>query len=163
MVCTFIVAASSGRPKNHRPRHSKVAPLKFLTGERFIFLSRNKRSGPSSKERDDMKTTIMVASAVLGLASGAEAQEFYMGQILKFGSSYCPDGTLPAEGDLLPIAQHTALFSLFGTAYGGDGRETFGLPDLRARDANGAPIPLGQVGAEMLHCVVERGYYPPRR
>jgi microcystin-dependent protein len=85
-----------------------------------------------------------------------------MGQILQFGSTYCPTGMIAASGQTLQIAQNTALFSLFGTIYGGDGQTTFGLPDLRAKDANGQPINPGQPGAGMLHCVVEQGYYPPR-
>ena len=49
----------------------------------------------------------------------------------------CPRGWLPAEGQLLHIQSNTALFSLLGDSYGGDGRNTFGLPDLRGRTAVG--------------------------
>ncbi len=48
-------------------------------------------------------------------------------------ANFCPRGYAAANGQLLPIAQNTALFSLLGTTYGGDGRTTFGLPDLRSR------------------------------
>lgn len=44
--------------------------------------------------------------------------------------SFCPRGTAEADGYLQPITQYSALFSLLGTAYGGDGRTTFALPDL---------------------------------
>lgn len=49
------------------------------------------------------------------------------------GSNFCPRFTAEANGQLLPIAQNSALFSLLGTMYGGDGRTTFALPDLRDR------------------------------
>ncbi len=49
------------------------------------------------------------------------------------GYTFCPRGWMDADGRLLPISQNTALFSLYGTTFGGDGRTTFGLPDLRGR------------------------------
>ncbi|MGJ8666660.1 MAG: phage tail protein [Patiriisocius sp.] len=61
-----------------------------------------------------------------------------MGQIQAFGFNFAPRGWALCEGQLLSIAQYNALFSLLGTQYGGDGRTTFGLPDLRGR------IPLNQ-------------------
>ena len=57
----------------------------------------------------------------------------YVGEIMWVGYSICPDGWAAADGQVLPIAQNTALFSLYGTIYGGDGRTTFALPDLRGR------------------------------
>ena len=66
--------------------------------------------------------------------------EPYIGQLMLVGFNFCPRGWAPADGALLDIAQNTALFSLLGTIYGGDGRTTFGLPDLRGR----APIHTGQ-------------------
>ncbi len=66
----------------------------------------------------------------------AQAQsEPFIGQIAYMGFNFCPRGWAPAEGQLLPISQNTALFSLLGTMYGGDGRTTFALPDLRGRSA----------------------------
>lgn len=52
-----------------------------------------------------------------------------------FGGNFAPRGWAFCDGQLLPISQNTALFSLIGTFYGGDGRTTFGLPDLRGRVA----------------------------
>ena len=49
------------------------------------------------------------------------------------GSNFCPRGSAPLEGQLLAVSSNTALFSLLGTTYGGDGRTTFGLPDARGR------------------------------
>jgi len=53
--------------------------------------------------------------------------------LIAAGFNFCPRGWLPLNGQLLSISQNTALFSLLGTIYGGDGRTTFGLPDLRGR------------------------------
>jgi len=59
----------------------------------------------------------------------------FLGQIIIFGGNFAPRGWAFCQGQLLPIAQNTALFSILGTTYGGDGRTTFGLPDLRGRVA----------------------------
>jgi microcystin-dependent protein len=59
----------------------------------------------------------------------------YIGQIILFGGIFAPRSTVFCEGQLLSIAQNTALFSILGTTYGGDGRTTFGIPDLRGRVA----------------------------
>ena len=61
-----------------------------------------------------------------------------LGQICLFGFNWAPRGWAQCNGQLLPISQNTALFSLLGTLYGGDGITTFGLPDLRGRVAIGA-------------------------
>lgn len=54
-----------------------------------------------------------------------------LGEIKLFAGNFAPSGWYSCEGQLLPIVQNTALFSLLGTTYGGDGRSTFALPDLR--------------------------------
>ncbi len=61
------------------------------------------------------------------------AQEPYIGEIRAFACNFAPRGWAKCEGQLLPIAQNTALFSLLGTTYGGNGQTTFALPDLRDR------------------------------
>lgn len=83
------------------------------------------------------KTLAVTGAALTALSVGAgvQAQERYLGEIFMTGANFCPRGTANADGQLLPIAQNTALFSLFGTIYGGDGRSTFALPDLRGRSA----------------------------
>lgn len=63
----------------------------------------------------------------------------FLGQIIMFGGNFAPRGWAFCEGQLLAISQNQALFSILGTTYGGDGRTTFGLPDLRGR----APISAG--------------------
>lgn len=59
--------------------------------------------------------------------------EPFIGQIMPVGFNFAPRGWALCDGQLLAIAQNTALFSLLGTIYGGDGRTTFALPDLRGR------------------------------
>lgn len=59
----------------------------------------------------------------------------FIGQIMLFAGNFAPRGWAFCQGQLLPIAQNTALFSILGTTYGGDGRTTFGLPDLQGRMA----------------------------
>lgn len=59
--------------------------------------------------------------------------EPFLGQIQAFGFNFAPRGWAKCDGQLLPISQNTALFSLLGTTFGGDGRTTFALPDLRSR------------------------------
>ena len=63
----------------------------------------------------------------------------FIGEIRMFAGTFAPRNYAFCEGQLLAIAQNDALFSLFGTIYGGDGRTTFGLPDLRGR----IPIHMG--------------------
>jgi microcystin-dependent protein len=64
--------------------------------------------------------------------------EPFMGQIEIFGFDFAPKQWAQCAGQLLSISQNQALFSLLGTTYGGDGRVTFALPDLRSRVAVGA-------------------------
>lgn len=66
------------------------------------------------------------------MTASAQSDPF-LGEVKLVGYNFCPRGWAPAEGQLLPISQYTALFSLYGTYYGGDGRTTFGLPDLRGQ------------------------------
>lgn len=62
----------------------------------------------------------------------------FLGEIRLFAGSFAPDRWLACEGQLLPISRYTALFSLLGVNYGGDGKTVFALPDLRGR------VPIGQ-------------------
>lgn len=62
----------------------------------------------------------------------------YLGEIRFFGGNFAPRNNALASGQILSIQQNTALFSLYGTFYGGNGTSTFALPDLRGR------LPVGQ-------------------
>jgi microcystin-dependent protein len=75
--------------------------------------------------------------------------EPFVGQIMPAGFGITPRGWAPCDGRLLAIQQNQALFSLLGTTYGGDGRSTFALPDLRGRailGSNLGTVAWGQVG-----------------
>ncbi len=79
----------------------------------------------------------------------------YLGEVKMFAGNYAPANWAFCDGRLLPISSYTALFSILGTQYGGDGRTTFGLPDLRSRVAMGtgqgpglSPRHAGQKGGE---------------
>ena len=65
--------------------------------------------------------------------------EPFIGQIIMFGGNFAPRSWAFCDGQLLSIADNQALFSILGTIYGGDGRSTFALPDLRGR----APVHAG--------------------
>ena len=79
--------------------------------------------------------------------------EPFVGEVRMFAGNFAPRGWAFCDGQLLAVSQNDALFSLLGTIYGGDGRTTFGLPDLRGRvpihpgSAPGlSPYNLGQAG-----------------
>lgn len=75
--------------------------------------------------------------------------EFFIGQIMMAGFNFAPKYFAQCNGQLLPINQNQALFSLLGTQYGGNGTTTFQLPDLRSR------TPLGYASS------VDPGWQPP--
>lgn len=74
--------------------------------------------------------------------------ENYLGQIMAVGFNFAPTGWALCNGQLLGIQQNSALFSLLGIAYGGDGRTNFGLPDLRGRVITGISVVQGARGGE---------------
>jgi len=86
------------------------------------------------------KYIILFAIIALSIIDTASAQDPVLGEIKLVGFNFTQRGWLKCEGQLLPISQYSALFSLLGTTYGGDGRTSFGLPDLRGR----VPVGVGQ-------------------
>ena len=103
-----VSLGGSGQPiDNHQPSLA----LTYLIALEGIFPSRDSGSVPESEQ--------------------------YLGEIVAFAGDFVPDGWAKAEGQLLPINQHQALFSLLGTMYGGNGQTTFALPDLRNRTVVG--------------------------
>lgn len=100
----------------------------------------------------DMKGPDMKPNKALALALGLPAllaalpaqatcsAEPMLASICITAANFCPRGYAEAAGQILPIAQNTAVFSLMGTTFGGDGRTTFALPDLRGR----VPVGVGQ-------------------
>jgi len=79
--------------------------------------------------------------AILSMGkANAQQVETFLGEIRMFAGNFAPKGWAFCQGQLLLIAQNQALFALLGTTYGGDGRTTFALPDLRGR----VPVGFGQ-------------------
>ncbi|KUF09433.1 phage tail protein [Pseudoponticoccus marisrubri] len=89
----------------------------------------------------ETQTPILRAAAALVLVTAplqaSAGPQAFLGEIIPTAGSYCPRGTAEANGQLLSIADHSTLYSLLGTTYGGDGQTTFALPDLRGRVAVG--------------------------
>ena len=86
----------------------------------------------------------------------------FIGIIKIFGGNFAPRGWALCNGQLLSISQYTALFSILGTTYGGDGRTTFALPDLRGRVAVGEgtgpglpAVDLGELAGEPTHTLIQ--------
>src|SRR5215204_6703487 len=87
--------------------------------------------------------------------------EPFLGMIQTFGFNFAPRGWAMCDGSIMSIAQNTALFSLLGTTYGGNGQTTYALPDLRGRvpvgTGQGPGLPsiiLGEVSGEPTHTLI---------
>ena len=76
-----------------------------------------------------------------------------LGQIQLFAFNFAPRGWMSCNGATLPIEQYTAVFSLLGTTYGGDGQTTFALPNLTGKE------PL----SGSLYCICVEGVFPSRQ
>jgi microcystin-dependent protein len=81
----------------------------------------------------------------------------YIGEIKIISWNFAPQGWAFCNGQLLPINQNQALFSILGTVYGGDGRVNFALPDLRGRTPiyTGQGLTLGERGGEQAHTLTQ--------
>jgi microcystin-dependent protein len=95
--------------------------------------------------------TVVVDRSAHGQAPGGGP---YTGQMMTTGANFCPVGWAPAQGQILPIKQYLALFSVLGTMYGGDGKTTFALPKMKSE-------PL-ESGGTLTHCIALFGLFPPR-
>ena len=91
---------------------------------------------------------------------GVDVSEPFLAEIRLFGFNFAPRGWALCDGQILPINQNQSLYSLLGTTYGGDGRTSFGLPDLRGRSPmhvgnsdNGLALTLGQQGVQESHAL----------
>jgi microcystin-dependent protein len=84
-------------------------------------------------------------------------QEPWLGEISLVAFNFAPRGWAFCNGQLLPIAENTALFSLLGTTYGGDGTTTFALPNLQSRIA----LHFGE-GTRLNYIIAVNGYFPSK-
>ena len=102
---------------------------------------------------------------LLTLSQEVLAQDCFLGEIKMFGGNFAPRNWALCEGQILGISNNQSLFSILGTTYGGDGRTSFGLPDLRGRSAVGAGtgpglsnIRLGRKGGQ--DSILNTNYLP---
>ncbi len=114
--------------------------------------------GIAKKSFAMLAVTAAIGSAIAFQPREAVASEPFLAEIRIFAGNFAPSGFAKCDGQLLPISQNTAVFSLIGTIYGGDGETTFALPDLRGRvpvhQGSGPglqPIQLGQRGGANNH------------
>lgn len=102
-----------------------------------------------------MKRPFIVIAALACLSGQSWGQnEPFIAEIRTYAFDFCPRGETPLNGQLLSISQNTALFSLIGTRYGGDGRVNFALPTAK-------PI-YTATRAPLLQCIALQGIYPSR-
>jgi microcystin-dependent protein len=107
--------------------------------------------------------TAALASALQVICAGlVSAEEMYLGEIRLFGYNWCPVGWAPAAGQTLLINQYVALFSLYGTTFGGNGVTTFGLPNLSGGAADGGSAAVPNPAQTLHWCVAITGTYPSR-
>jgi microcystin-dependent protein len=98
---------------------------------------------------------IGAAMALCASPSGASAQsEPFLAQIMIFAGNFCPQGWAMTNGQIMSISQNTALFSLLGTMYGGNGQSTFALPIIK-------PI-ITVSGQAFTTCIALQGIFPSR-
>jgi len=81
---------------------------------------------------------LLLLGALVAVAEPVHAQSPFLGEIDMVGFNFAPTGWAFCDGRLMSISENTALFSLLGTLYGGDGMTNFALPDLRGRRVVGA-------------------------
>jgi microcystin-dependent protein len=112
------------------PAHSHgIDPPGFFTGN-----TGNNQPQPTMQPTLALHPVIALQGIFPSLGGGGGGiDEPLLGQIGLFAGNFAPAGWAFCDGQVLPIAQNTALFSILGTTYGGDGRVTFALPDLRGR------------------------------
>ncbi len=91
----------------------------------------------------------------LSAAPCAAGTDAFLGEIDTFAFNFCPVGWAALNGQLLPISTNTALFSLLGTTYGGNGTTNFALP-------TGKPVFTLTPGAPVIQCIALQGIFPSR-
>jgi len=116
---------------------------------------------PTAQVGASQKATTEAPATVEGTAAVDDSSEEvvvgFIGEIRLFSANFAPPGWMMCDGQLLLVNDHLHLFSLVGTTYGGDGRTTFGLPDLRGRSAIG----FGQAPGLPEHRLGRSGTFAP--
>ena len=112
----------------------KTCAFKFSLYARLIT---NFHGANVMKIRHLLLSATMIAGTTSLSQTANAGTDVFLGEITMHGANFCPRGTAALNGQILSIASNSALFSLLGTTYGGDGRTTFGLPDTRGRSMIG--------------------------
>ena len=112
---------------------STIFCLVLFTSNTTVEKSNSEQIISLSKEISNLKKEIKA----LDTKRSSFGENVYMGEIAIFGGNFAPRGYMDCNGQLLSISRNSALFSLLGTMYGGDGRTTFALPNLNKKDNNG--------------------------
>ncbi|WP_394728580.1 phage tail protein [Altererythrobacter sp. GH1-8] len=105
------------------------------------------KTGRTKSRLTALCAAIALSSGVVAAPAAASIDPF-IGEIAKFPYNFCPRGWAETDGRLLEISSNTALFSLIGTRYGGDGRTTFALPKISSPG--------------VIHCIALTGIFPSR-
>ena len=101
---------------------------------------------------------LLLLSLLLGSSGGSAARagvEPFIGEIMTVAFNFCPRSFAEMNGQLLPVNQNQALFSLLGTTYGGNGTTNFALPDAKS-------VPTLVNGAPLRQCIAINGIFPSR-
>jgi microcystin-dependent protein len=127
---------------------SATDPIGTKVGQPTVSLADNQTPNgsnnpvqPFDNRQPSLALNYLIATQGIFPSQGGGSQNFttpLLGQIVAFAGNFAPDGWAFANGDLLSISQNTALFSILGTTYGGNGITTFALPDLRDRAVIGS-------------------------
>ena len=108
-----------------------------------------------------MKKLILITVLFVSMSFSGNAQDAMIGEVKLFAGNFAPRGWALCEGQLLSISSNSALFSILGTTYGGDGRTTFALPDLRGRTpiapGTGPGLPTSRLGDRRGNTSVSKG------
>jgi microcystin-dependent protein len=101
-----------------------------------------------------LATPVLLAAIFTAPHSALAQAEPFVGQVMFTAANFCPRGWARLDGAVLPISQNTALFSLLGTNYGGNGQTTFALPLIMPFQTNN--------GYTLMGCVALQGIFPSR-
>jgi microcystin-dependent protein len=119
------------------PLATQSGQLASFNGTNWVARSLTTASSGSSVPVNNLQPSLVVIHciALYGIFPSRSYSDPMIGQIALFGYNFAPRNWAACDGQLLAISQNTALFSLLGTMYGGNGVSTFALPDLRGRSS----------------------------